>query len=86
MISKKTIIERYLADLRNLIPDTPARQQRIELLEAELESESKVKTLGLFGVVQQRELLINFMTFYDGDENSVLHDDMVKIIDLYLEN
>ena len=48
--------------------------------------EAKVKNLGLFDVRQQRELVINFMTFYDGDENSVLPDDIVGIIDLYFKN
>lgn len=36
-------------------------------------------------VSQQRELLINFMTMYDGDENSQLHPDIIKIIDTYLK-
>lgn len=37
MISKKTIIEKYLADLNNFVPRSPARDQRIQLLEDELE-------------------------------------------------
>ena len=49
------------------------------------EAESKVKNQCLFSVSQQRELLINFMTVYDGDENSQLHEDIIKIIDTYLK-
>lgn len=54
--------------------------ERIELYEKAVKNNA-VLTL----VSQQRELLINFMTMYDGDENSILHDDIIKIIDTYLE-
>ena len=37
-------------------------------------------------VSNRRELLINFCTWYMGDENSKLPDDMLEIIELYLKN
>lgn len=43
-------------------------------------------TLPINSVTNQRELLINFCTFYFGDENSQLPEDVEKIIDIYLKN
>ena len=47
---------------------------------------SQVKKLNIPDVSNRRELLINFCTWYMGDENSNLPDDMVEIIDVYLKN
>ncbi len=51
MLSKKVIIERYLGDLRNVVPQSPARDQRIELLENELEEMKQVNNNDLLAVV-----------------------------------
>ena len=39
-MTKEEIIKMYLNDLKNLIKDTPARQNRIEFLENELKLEN----------------------------------------------
>jgi hypothetical protein len=38
MLSKKLIIEKYIGDLKNHVPQSPARDQRLEMLENELEA------------------------------------------------
>jgi hypothetical protein len=48
MLSKKLIIEKYIGDLKNHVPQSPARDQRLEMLENELEA---IKNLGDIGDV-----------------------------------
>ena len=54
-MTKKEIIELYLADLNNLVPDSDAKRSRIIDLEDELEA------LSQHDVSNRRELLIAFM-------------------------
>jgi hypothetical protein len=50
MLSKKLIIEKYIGDLKNHVPQSPARDQRLEMLENELEA---IKNLGDIGDVSE---------------------------------
>ena len=83
MLSKKLIIERYIGDLKAHVPQSPARDQRLEMLENELEA---IKNHGVIGdVSQQRELLIAFCDWYNKEIPDYL-EKSDKTIDRYLDS
>ena len=68
-------------DIDNVFEIAWRQGRKAILLEREL-----VKICNLHDVTQQRELLINFLTFYQGDENSKLPEGIEQIVDIYLKN
>ena len=78
-MTKKEIIELYLADLNNLVPNSDAKRSRIIDLEDELEA------LLIHDIAEQKQHLIDMMR---GDEELGLYEEPKKetLEDLMINN
>ena len=80
-MTKKEIIELYLEDLNNLVPDSDAKRSRIIDLEDELEA------LSQHNVVGRSEQLSTFLQWFIDNESKIEGEPEIKdFVKLYLES
>lgn len=83
-MNKQEILRKHLGQTEAEFQDL-GKKNTLDAMEeyAELYQESKVETLGLFSVVQQRELLIDLLKWVDDGYN--MGETAERIVDDYIK-
>ena len=85
-MTKKEIIEIYIADLNNLVSNSEAKRSRLNDLEDELEALKQSENVVLDSVSKQRELLLAYHNHLDNFNDPTIYNASESMIDDYLAN